>query len=130
MNIILMRTDKPLAELYLYKDREVIDQIQWEAHRELAETLNLKIEELLQDNDLTLKQIEAVCIYKGPGSFTGLRIGHSVANSLVYGLGIPIIATEGEDWLPRSIDKILAGDTDTQAIPAYGAPVHITKPKK
>lgn len=130
MNILLIRTDRQLAELYLYKNNDQLDEIKWEAHRALAETINTKLEELLRKNGLNLNQVEAIGIYKGPGSFTGLRIGHSVANALAYGLNIPIVAVEGEDWKGQSLDRILAGETDKQVIPTYGAPVHITKPKK
>lgn len=130
MKIVLIRTDKPLAELYLYKNNECLDEKKWEAHRELAETINAKLEELLDENSLNLEQVGAIGIYKGPGSFTGLRIGHSVANALAYGLNIPLVAVEGEGWIGQSIERLLAGETDKQAIPAYGAPVHVTKPKK
>lgn len=59
-----------------------------------AEKLNLFIEELLKEVQIKLKDISAVAVSKGPGSYTGLRIGVSTAKGLCYGLNIPLISTE------------------------------------
>ncbi len=48
------------------------------------------IEELLRENSLTLDKIDKIYVKRGPGSFTGLRVGVSIANSLSFALGIPI----------------------------------------
>ena len=55
--------------------------------------LNLVIEELMHQAGMTLKDIDAVCIDKGPGSYTGLRIGVSTAKGLCFALGKPLIST-------------------------------------
>ncbi len=57
-----------------------------------SELLTVFIEELLAENNLKLNQLDAVAVSKGPGSYTGLRIGVSVAKGLCYGLEIPLIA--------------------------------------
>ena len=57
-----------------------------------AEQLTLFIEEVIKSANLTLKEIEAIAISKGPGSYTGLRIGTSTAKGLCYALGIPLIS--------------------------------------
>jgi tRNA threonylcarbamoyladenosine biosynthesis protein TsaB len=76
------------------------------------------------------QDLEGIVCFKGPGSFTGLRIGLSVANSSAYGLNIPIIGTKGADWQSQAIDKLLAGQSDRNVLPFYGAEPHVTKPKK
>ena len=48
------------------------------------------IERLLNKNNLNVDQIEEIKINKGPGSFTGLRVGMSIANTLSFLLKIPI----------------------------------------
>ena len=129
MTILTMRTDKPEAEIGLYQDSQQVAYEVWEAHRQLAETLHMRIKVLLEDRKMSLNDIEGIVVFKGPGSFTGLRIGLSVANALAYGLGVPIVATQS-DWIEKGITKLLAGDTDSVSLPEYGAPVHITQQKK
>ena len=58
-----------------------------------AEKLNLFVEEVLAEAGLELKDLDAVAVSKGPGSFTGLRIGVAVAKGYAYALSIPMIAT-------------------------------------
>lgn len=48
------------------------------------------IAELLIENGLTLKDIEAIEVNRGPGSFTGLRVGIAIANTLSFSLHVPI----------------------------------------
>jgi len=129
MKILAIRTDKPQAELYLYDDDKKLADIKWQAHRQLAETLNLKIDEMLNMLSISYRDLQAVAVFKGPGSFTGLRIGISVANALAYAQSVPIVARGGRGWLPGSIKALRAGQTDKIAVPDYGAPVHVTKPK-
>ena len=57
-----------------------------------AEQLTLFIEEVIKSANLLLKEIEAIAISKGPGSYTGLRIGTSTAKGLCYALDIPLIS--------------------------------------
>lgn len=129
MLILTIRTDKPEAEIGIYDSHTQIAYEVWEAHRKLAETLHRKITGLLKSKKMDWRDIEGVVVYKGPGSFTGLRIGISVANALAYGLDVPIVAAQN-DWIENGIATIMEDKTDKIALPEYGAPVHITKPKK
>ncbi len=128
MLILTIRTDKPEAEIGLYDNLQQLAYLTWPAHRELAETLHHKIKELLDGQGQALEDVQGVVVYDGPGSFTGLRIGISVANALATALRIPIIGSGGEDWL-AGLRKVASGKSEP-VVPEYGAPVHITKPKK
>lgn len=130
MLILTIRTDKPEAEIGLYEDHEQLIYQTWQAHRELAETINKKIIDVLQAADKRLHELQGIVVFKGPGSFTGLRIGISVANALAYSLGIPIVGQDTDDWRPLGVKRLQAGQSETVALPEYGAPVHITAPKK
>ena len=130
MITLALRTDKPEAELYLYDNEVKLAELKWEAHLKLAETLNTKIEEILNKSSISYGEFGGIAIYKGPGSFTGLRIGMSVANALAYSQNIPIVARSGENWLKTSIKDLASGGNDKIAAPKYGSAVHITKPRK
>ena len=57
-----------------------------------AEQLTVFILEVLELSGIKFKEIKAVALSKGPGSYTGLRIGTSVAKGLCYALNIPLIS--------------------------------------
>jgi len=57
-----------------------------------AEQLTLFIEEVVNSAAISLKDVDAVALSKGPGSYTGLRIGTSTAKGLCYALEIPLLA--------------------------------------
>jgi tRNA threonylcarbamoyladenosine biosynthesis protein TsaB len=129
MLILTFRTDKPEAEIGLFEDSRQSAYETWQAHRQLSETIHKKLDEVLKNQNKELQGILGIVIFEGPGSFTGLRIGFSVANALAYALEIPIVATGGEDWQKTGIKKLQNGESDKIALPKYGAPVHTTKPK-
>lgn len=58
-----------------------------------AEKLHVFIEEVLRKANLDKKQLNAVAVSKGPGSYTGLRIGVSAAKGLCFALDIPLISS-------------------------------------
>jgi tRNA threonylcarbamoyladenosine biosynthesis protein TsaB len=130
MTILTIRTDKSESEIGLYDNNDQLVYEVWHAHRELAETILKKIEEILSKSNISLSDIEGVVCFKGPGSFTGLRIGLSVGNALAYAQNIPIVTTEDPDWLEHGIEDILAGKNDKVAIPEYGADAKTTKQRK
>ena len=59
-----------------------------------AESLHVFIKEVLEEIRLKFEEIDAIAVSKGPGSYTGLRIGVSAAKGLCYALDIPLIAIE------------------------------------
>lgn len=130
MLVLTLRTDKPEAEIGLMMNGERVAYFTWQAHRQLAETIHLKIEELLKSQGKSLQDVEGIGVYKGPGSFTGLRIGLSVANALSSGLNQPIVSETGEDWISRAAERLKSGEDEKIALPEYGAPPHITVQKK
>ncbi len=65
--------------------------------------LTVYIEELLKDLDDKNKQIIAIAVSQGPGSYTGLRIGVSTAKGLAYGLGKPLIAIPTLDIMVQAV---------------------------
>ena len=68
-----------------------------------AEKLHVFIEELLLETNVALKEVKAIAVSQGPGSYTGLRIGVSAAKGLCYALSIPLIAVDTLEILARKI---------------------------
>ena len=130
MLILTLRTDKPEAELGLFEDGRQIAYETWHAHRDLSVTIHKKIETLLKKEQCGWKDIEGIVCFKGPGSFTGLRIGLTVANALAYSLTVPIVSETGQDWIQQGLTRLQKGDNEVIAMPEYGSPVHLTLPKK
>lgn len=130
MLILTIRTDKPEAELGLFEDSTKLAYSVWPAHRQLAETIHLKIKEILESQNRELKDLEGLAVFKGPGSFTGLRIGLSVANTLADSLQLPIVSAAGENWISAASAQLEKGEDEKIALPEYGAEPHITKQKK
>lgn len=125
---LLIRTDKPEAELYIQKGGAIIDHIVWLAHRELSDTLLVNIRKLIEKNGMAFDDIGSIVAYNGPGSFTGLRIGISVANALGESIGVPVYGVTGENWLDKRYQS--TQNTTRLATPFYGQEAHITAPKK
>ncbi|QQS18768.1 tRNA (adenosine(37)-N6)-threonylcarbamoyltransferase complex dimerization subunit type 1 TsaB [Candidatus Saccharibacteria bacterium] len=130
MIILTLRTDNPEAEVGLYDDDKQLVYEKWTAHRQLAETIHLKIKQLLDSQAKDWHDITGLVVFQGPGSFTGLRIGLTVSNALAQGLSVPIVATQNPRWIETGVARLIRGENDTLALPFYGAEVHITPPKK
>ena len=70
-----------------------------------AERLHVYIDQVLKTTQISIDQLEAIAISKGPGSYTGLRIGVSAAKGLCFALNIPLIAINTLQSLAESISK-------------------------
>lgn len=68
-----------------------------------AERLHLFIEEVLLEAKIAKNELDAIAISKGPGSYTGLRIGVSTAKGLCYALDIPLIAVATLEHLAHQV---------------------------
>lgn len=81
-----------------------------------AEKLHVFIEELIQEVEISFKDLSAVAVGQGPGSYTGLRIGVSAAKGLCYALDIPLISV---DTLASLAHQVV--ETDGMIIPMIDA---------
>ncbi|PHR70444.1 MAG: tRNA (adenosine(37)-N6)-threonylcarbamoyltransferase complex dimerization subunit type 1 TsaB [Lutibacter sp.] len=70
-----------------------------------AENLHVFVQDVLKEVNMTLKNVDAVAVSKGPGSFTGLRIGVSTVKGLCYALDIPLISTSTLQALALQVTK-------------------------
>ncbi|HLV92341.1 MAG TPA: tRNA (adenosine(37)-N6)-threonylcarbamoyltransferase complex dimerization subunit type 1 TsaB [Aequorivita sp.] len=89
-----------------------------------AEKLHVFIEEVLAEAKLDKKQLDAIAISKGPGSYTGLRIGVSAAKGLCFALEIPLISTLTLEVLAQQVesdDALIIPLIDARRMEVYSA---------
>ena len=127
--IVLLDTSTPVCRLFFNEDDWQYAN-EWEAHRELAKGLLAYLQSQLTAQGKTLKDITGLVAYRGPGSFTGLRIGISVLNSLAYAAQVPIVGETGDDWRAKGIARLARGENDEIVLPEYGGEANIITPRK
>lgn len=90
-----------------------------------AEKLHLFIQEILQENQLCVQDLDAIAVSKGPGSYTGLRIGVSAAKGLCFAADIPLISVPTLSVLARQIqpaeDEVVISMLDARRMEVYAA---------
>jgi tRNA threonylcarbamoyladenosine biosynthesis protein TsaB len=105
--ILCIETGTEICSVSLSSNSKIIDireSAQPQAH---ARQLAVFIDELLRKNSLTTKDLSAVAVGEGPGSYTGLRIGVSTAKGICFGAAIPLIAISSLQALTHgAIEKI------------------------
>ena len=127
--ILLLDTSTPTCKLTLIDDTKR-HEAEWEAGRTLAKGLLGFLEQELKNLHKSWADLTGIGVYEGPGSFTGLRIGMTVLNTMADSLGIPIVAEKGEDWQGSAVRRLRSGENNHLALPFYGAEANITTPRK
>jgi tRNA threonylcarbamoyladenosine biosynthesis protein TsaB len=92
--ILCLETATPVCSVALCTEEEIVSVKQNSENRSHASLLTVFIEEMLAGNGIKAKDLDAVAVSKGPGSYTGLRIGVSVAKGIAYRTGIPLIGID------------------------------------
>jgi len=90
--ILSIETATPLCSVALSTKGKVIAHRETFEEKSHAARLTVFIEEILKEKGLRVDNLDAIAVGKGPGSYTGLRIGVSTAKGLCYGSEIPLIA--------------------------------------
>lgn len=98
MILFIDTKDQKKVVVSLKKDGEILSSVSEENQRGSQVLLPL-IERILKDKNLEYKDLKGIEVEVGPGSFTGIRVGVSVANSLGFSLGIPVNGKKIEDKL-------------------------------
>lgn len=138
--ILLIDSSTEKLRLWLKNDDFEVD-FEKTLGREMAKNILAEIKEFLAENGANWQNLRGICVFAGPGSFTGLRIGVTVANTLADSLKIPIIGEKNSDnskndgenlenWREIALEKLNSGANDKIALPFYGAEANITKPRK
>ncbi len=97
--ILGIETATEVCSVALSKDgRCLAERNNFEGNTHAAQ-LHVMVEKLLQETGYTLKNLDAIAVSKGPGSYTGLRVGVSAAKGYAFALQIPLIAISSLDGL-------------------------------
>ncbi|MCF6128410.1 tRNA (adenosine(37)-N6)-threonylcarbamoyltransferase complex dimerization subunit type 1 TsaB [Flavobacterium sp. AS60] len=89
-----------------------------------AEKLHVFIEEILKETNVSVQDLKAIAVSKGPGSYTGLRIGVSTAKGLCYALGIPLISVDTLQVLAQKVtveNGLIVPMLDARRMEVYSA---------
>lgn len=89
--ILNIETGTDVCSVALSRGNDLISLRESGEGRDHASKLGTYIDEILKENDYEPEELDAVAVSMGPGSYTGLRIGVSMAKGLCYALNIPLI---------------------------------------
>lgn len=91
MKIFYLDTSSNYLYTAILEDTKVISEIKEKLDRDLSSLALFKIEEMFKNNNMDLNDIEKIIVVNGPGSFTGVRIGLTIAKTISWAKKIPII---------------------------------------
>ena len=100
--ILLLETSAATLSVALAEDGKVVQERVCTEPRQQASLAAPLVKEVLDAAGLTVAVCDAVCVSKGPGSYTGLRVGVSTAKGLCFGAGIPLLSVGTLDILAHS----------------------------
>ena len=103
-NILLIETSTALCSVALAQDGKITSYRESSAPKAHASLTAVFIQEMLAEHGLTLADCDAICVSKGPGSYTGLRVGVSTAKGLCFGSGKPLLAVGTLDTLVAQVE--------------------------
>jgi len=109
--IILIETSTSLCSTALAENGKIVSYKESSAPKAHASLTAVFIQEMLSERGITLADCDAICISKGPGSYTGLRVGVSTAKGLCFGSGKPLLAVGTLDTLvAQAFSDVIPGE--------------------
>jgi tRNA threonylcarbamoyladenosine biosynthesis protein TsaB len=107
--LLSIETSAATCSVALHNGRELSHSLEVKEPQAHAAQLGLLVEQLCSEAAINLKQLAAVAISSGPGSYTGLRIGTSLAKGLCMGLEIPLIAVSTLEAMAHHVAATVEG---------------------
>jgi tRNA threonylcarbamoyladenosine biosynthesis protein TsaB len=128
--IIAIDTTKDIAKVALFesKNNSIIDQMVFSDRQNLSEKLLEAIDSLLKKNKINKTELNQILVNPGPGSYTSIRIGVVTAESLAFGLNIPIgeVSNLSAEAVKKSAKKTSNKQIGATILPIYAASPVIT----
>ena len=122
MKILAIDSSGLVATVAILEDDELIAEYTVNYKKTHSETLLPMLDEISKMTDLDLKSIDMIAVSKGPGSFTGLRIGSATVKGLAYALNVPVVSVPTVDALSMNLwgtDKLVCPIMDARRNQVY-----------
>lgn len=103
MKILALESSGLVASVAVWEDRKIIGEFSTNFKKTHSQTLLPMLDKVVQMLELKLEEIDAIAVSKGPGSFTGLRIGSATAKGLGLALDKPLIGVPTVDALAYNL---------------------------
>ena len=100
---LFLNTSSNYLNVGIYKDGKVIDSIYEKYDKDLSKEALYKMSLLLSNNSLALDEIDEIVCVRGPGSFTGLRIGVTISKTIAYFLNKELYSASSLDVMATSV---------------------------
>ena len=127
--IILIETSTSLCSVALAEGGAITAYRESSAPKAHASLTAVFVQEVLEERGLKLSDCDAVCVSKGPGSYTGLRVGVSTAKGLCFGSGKPLLAVgtldtlvaQAQEEMPSLDPRFIIPMIDARRMEVYSA---------
>ena len=120
--ILLIETSGPTLSVAIADGGRVLAERVCKEPRMQASLTAPLVKEVLDALSLKVSDCDAICVSKGPGSYTGLRVGVSTAKGLAFGAGLPLLAVGTLDILAQEpFDGVIVPMIDARRMEVYTA---------
>lgn len=120
MVLLCIETATQVCSVSLSRNDEVLGILESEEKNAHSRILHVLIDQLFKENNLSVNDVDAIVVSKGPGSYTGLRIGVSTAKGLCYAVNKPLIAINTLEAMAYGMrDKVQEESLDTNHPPLF-----------
>ncbi|MCU0441393.1 MAG: tRNA (adenosine(37)-N6)-threonylcarbamoyltransferase complex dimerization subunit type 1 TsaB [Bacteroidia bacterium] len=119
--ILCLETSTPVCSVAIASESGLLSLVEDVTENRHASHLTIYIEQALQQAGLNLQQVDAIAVSKGPGSYTGLRVGVSTAKGFCYALKIPLLGVGTLQGLALQMAPYVANEPKALLIPMLDA---------
>lgn len=99
MNILVIDTSNHVLGIAIMKNDQVVGQIMTNLKKNHSVRLMPAIEKLMAEVEMSVDELDRIAVAKGPGSYTGVRIGLTTAKTLAWALGTPVVGVSSLEAL-------------------------------
>ena len=110
--VLLIETATDSCSVALSRNSEIISEKFINEPKAHASVIGGYVTDILAENSISMADCSAVAVSKGPGSYTGLRVGVSTAKGLCFGSGKPLLAVGTLDTLVAQANSVISSEVE------------------